>query len=446
VAFPNNYSRVWVRGKLIDLAKSARGSASEGVSGPIQFIPTPSALIDSGTRQYIAPTGFTVQPSATDGGFAIQLPATNDPDINPQGWNYKVVLPWGEVFYMVVPYNTANLNSPGDPLHGSPVIEITSVTPDPDANPGTLQVITGADGRSITGASINGSNHLILTLSDSSTLDAGTIVAGIDAEGARDAVGTALVGGTGTTVTVNDGADTITIATSAILPTLVDAKGDLLAGTADNTVARLAVGSNGQVLTADSTQTAGVRWGTPAATSYVYDTPSAHSLIEWNYDPLQTTQSASAAATLTSGTVHLAKLVAQTGGTITTISVNVITAGASLTSGQCFAGIYNSSGTRLAVTADQSAVWNTADIYQMSLTSSTAITAGQTYYVALLAVGTTPPKFAQGPSSAKAANVGLTGASLRFATNGTSQTSLPSTRTMSSNTATSAVTFWCALS
>ena len=41
---------------------------------------------------------------------------------------------------------------------------------------------------------------------------------------------------------------------------LIDAKGDLIVGTADNTTARVAVGSNGQVLVADSAQTAGVKW------------------------------------------------------------------------------------------------------------------------------------------------------------------------------------------
>lgn len=48
---------------------------------------------------------------------------------------------------------------------------------------------------------------------------------------------------------------------NAILDTLVDAKGDLIAATAADTVARLVVGSNDQVLIADSTQAAGMRWG-----------------------------------------------------------------------------------------------------------------------------------------------------------------------------------------
>ena len=49
---------------------------------------------------------------------------------------------------------------------------------------------------------------------------------------------------------------------AAIPITLVDAKGDLLTGTAADTLARLAVGANGGTLVADSTQTAGLRWTT----------------------------------------------------------------------------------------------------------------------------------------------------------------------------------------
>lgn len=47
---------------------------------------------------------------------------------------------------------------------------------------------------------------------------------------------------------------------SAISPTIVNAKGDLIVATADDTPARLAVGSNGQTLVADSAQASGVKW------------------------------------------------------------------------------------------------------------------------------------------------------------------------------------------
>lgn len=54
---------------------------------------------------------------------------------------------------------------------------------------------------------------------------------------------------------------------NAIQNTIVDAKGDLIAATAADTPARLAVGTNGQVLTADSTAATGLAWATASGGS-----------------------------------------------------------------------------------------------------------------------------------------------------------------------------------
>lgn len=60
---------------------------------------------------------------------------------------------------------------------------------------------------------------------------------------------------------------------------LVDAQGDLFAATAADTVTRLAVGSDGQVLTADSTATTGVAWVDPDLISKNSQTGTTYTLV-----------------------------------------------------------------------------------------------------------------------------------------------------------------------
>jgi hypothetical protein len=71
---------------------------------------------------------------------------------------------------------------------------------------------------------------------------------------------------------------------NAIQNAIVDAKGDLIAATANDTPARLAVGTNGQVLTADSTAATGLAWAAPSSgalsliTTQTFSTVSAVNL------------------------------------------------------------------------------------------------------------------------------------------------------------------------
>jgi len=53
--------------------------------------------------------------------------------------------------------------------------------------------------------------------------------------------------------------------TAAIQQTLIDAKGDLIAGTGADAVSRLAVGANGTTLVADSAEATGLKWATPSS-------------------------------------------------------------------------------------------------------------------------------------------------------------------------------------
>lgn len=71
--------------------------------------------------------------------------------------------------------------------------------------------------------------------------------------------------GLGTAAVANIG----TATGEVIGPDVADAKGDLIVATAANTVTRVAVGSNAQVLTADSAEASGVKWAAAGGGSVV---------------------------------------------------------------------------------------------------------------------------------------------------------------------------------
>ena len=67
--------------------------------------------------------------------------------------------------------------------------------------------------------------------------------------------------------------------TNAIQNAIVDAKGDLIAATAADTPARLAVGTNGQVLTASSGAATGLAWATPSSGALTLVTQASFSAV-----------------------------------------------------------------------------------------------------------------------------------------------------------------------
>jgi hypothetical protein len=79
-----------------------------------------------------------------------------------------------------------------------------------------------------------------------------------------DAAGdiTGVTAGTG----ISGGGTSGTVTVTNSMATIIDAKGDLVPGTGADTFARLAVGANGTVLTADSAEATGLKWAAPAST------------------------------------------------------------------------------------------------------------------------------------------------------------------------------------
>lgn len=139
-----NLSRVWVRGRIIDLGKAATEQTKYGVGQSVTFNPSPKTLINAATKQVISSSSFKVAVSENNGYFQILLPATNDPDVNPTNFTYAVTEPGtGRSYNITVPIETPTLNSPGDPLHGQPVIELSDIQPAPGASAGLVQLVPG---------------------------------------------------------------------------------------------------------------------------------------------------------------------------------------------------------------------------------------------------------------------------------------------------------------
>jgi|688.fasta_scaffold313068_3 hypothetical protein len=149
-------------------------------------------------------------------------------------------------------------------LAASDVIEVISFNAtNVQVTDALLRTDINAKGDLIVGAAVDtaailasGTNGQVLKVNTATTsgLEWGSIDA--DIEGVT--AGTGLTGG-GTSGTVTLALDSAAV----IAPTIVNAKGDLISASADNTPAILSVGTNGQVLTAASGQATGLQWATP---------------------------------------------------------------------------------------------------------------------------------------------------------------------------------------
>ena len=98
-----------------------------------------------------------------------------------------------------------------------------------------------------------GTTGQILSKASNTNMDFTWVTSTGDIEGVTAGVGISGGGTTGTVTITNT------------MATAIDAKGDLVAGTGADTFSRLAIGSNNQVLTADSAAATGMKWAAAPA-------------------------------------------------------------------------------------------------------------------------------------------------------------------------------------
>jgi hypothetical protein len=169
--------------------------------------------------------------------------------------------------------------------------------------------------------------------------------------------------------------------------------------------------------------------------------PQDHSLISWSSDPtLQNTSTV-----LTAGTIYLTKVYVRNRVTLNNIYWWVGAAGVTATAGQNEVGLYTSAGTRVVAANVDAAITSTG--LKTTAVTPTTLAAGW-YWVAGVFNAATLPGLMRGNAGAgitTAMNIGLTASFLRYATNATSQTTLPSSITPASNAATAFAGPWVAI-
>lgn len=153
-------------------------------------------------------------------------------------------------------------------------------------------------------------------------------------------------------------------------------------------------------------------------------------ILAWTGSP-----SYSTTASLSFGRIQFNKFWLRKAATLSTVSFVFTTAGSSLTSGQNFVALFDSSGTQVAISADQTTAFGSVGLKTVSMTTPYSAQPGG-YYVAILpnGSGTVPIMVCLGAIGSSSLNFGLTTANARALQSGSGNTSMPSSVTLSSQT------------
>jgi len=177
-----------------------------------------------------------------------------------------------------------------------------------------------------------------------------------------------------------------------------------------------------------------------------YGDPRQHDLLAWTYDPVAGSGGALAPI---SGLQYFFRVRVPRTVTFTNVWWETAVVGAALTAGANNLALYDSTGARIAETADQTTNYTTLGIKTVAFTAPVAVTGGPTVFVWIgyKSTGTTPVGWRNiGPPNSALSNVNQTTANYRCFTNGTNTAALmPATITLAASVM-SAAAPWLALS
>ncbi len=153
--------------------------------------------------------------------------------------------------------------------------------------------------------------------------------------------------------------------------------------------------------------------------------PTDQGLKTWSFDPM----AAISTLTPTTGQLLLARVPVIANISPVFCYYHVGTGGTGLTAGQNFLALYDSAGTRVAVSTDQTTNFGTSGVKVAGLSAS--LTPGN-YWVAFLANGTSAPTLRGVSSTGGVGNTGTGASTSRFGTIGAAQTVTPTSFSTSS--------------
>lgn len=184
--------------------------------------------------------------------------------------------------------------------------------------------------------------------------------------------------------------------------------------------------------------------------NYQQDTPASRGWKEWNF-PIAHMHNGFGPS---NGVVYLMKFTAWTGGTATNLLVGQNTKSGTPVTSQCWFGLYDSSGNRLAQTNDMAATLAGGSAPQLisgALQSTYAMVAGTSYWFAILynqsgGIGQGNLYATSLGNTFSMMNAGLTGYQSKCSSYSSGLTTLPSTITTGSVSASGGIMWWVGVS